>query len=184
MTNSYLTRIVDVLGSSTDRLIIAPMFGYALLGNYQLGLQFLALLDILPIIVYKYTLPHDSSGNPNIKLKKVTIMISCLVSVLAVTLSPYLVPLFFPKYQVAIGIIQIMSVSVIPASISYAYSSKLLGAEKSKLVLFGYGVYLAVLVLGIFTLGNVFGINGAAASLVIATTSQAVFLVISSRFMK
>ncbi len=184
MTNSYLTRIVDVLGSSTDRLIIAPMFGYALLGNYQLGLQFLALLDILPIIVYKYTLPHDSSGNPNIKLKKVTIMISCIVSVLAVTLSPYLVPLFFPKYQVAIGIIQIMSVSVIPASISYAYSSKLLGAEKSKLVLFGYGIYLAVLVIGIFTLGNIFGINGAAASLVIATTSQAVFLVISSRFMK
>jgi O-antigen/teichoic acid export membrane protein len=182
MANSYLTRVTDTLGSSTDRLIIAPMFGYALLGNYQLGLQFLALLDVLPAIVYKYTLPHDSSGNPNIKLKKITVVISTIIASLTIILAPLVIPAIFPKFNAAIEIIQILSISIIPASIAYAYTSRLLGSEKSKIVLIGYVLYLLVLVAGIITLGSVFGINGAAISMVIATTSQTIFLVTLSRY--
>jgi O-antigen/teichoic acid export membrane protein len=184
MTNSYLTRVIDTLGSSTDRLIIVPMFGYALLGNYQLGLQFLALLDVLPAIIYKYTLPHDSSGNPNIKLKKMTVIVSSIIASSAIILAPFVIPAIFPKFGAAIEIIQIMSLSIIPASISYSYTSKLLGSEKSKAVLIGYIVYLVVLIFGILSLGQIYGINGAAISMVIATTSQMSVLVITNKFSK
>ncbi len=184
IVNSYAMKVVDTLGSSTDRLIIGPMFGFALLGNYQLGYQFIALLDIIPTIVYKFTLPHDASGNENVKLKKGLIFVGIISALSGYFLSPIILPFTFPKYIEAIEIIQIMSLSMIPSSIAYAYTSKLLGAEKTKIVLIGYVVYLIALIIGIITLGEYFGINGAAFAIVISSTSQTVVLVTGEKFGK
>ena len=78
MTNSYILDFSRTFSGQTDKLIVAPMLGFALLGNYQLGLQLLSLLSILPSIVYQYTLPHDATGRSNKKLKKITILVSVL----------------------------------------------------------------------------------------------------------
>ena len=56
----------------TPSIFVAPLFGFAILGNYQLGIQLVAILGILPGIVYQYILPRDSSGESNKKLKKLT----------------------------------------------------------------------------------------------------------------
>ena len=72
--NSYGVDITKSLGGNIDKLIIAPLLGFALLGNYHLGIQFLMLLSILPSIVLQYTLPHDATGNTNPKLIKVCIL--------------------------------------------------------------------------------------------------------------
>ncbi len=179
--NSYILDIARVFSSSTDKLIVGPLLGFALLGNYQLGVQFLSLLGILPSLVYLYILPHDASGNPNKKLKQITILSSIVLAILGVTLAPKVVPVLFPKFTEAVGIIQIMSLSIIPTTINITFISKFLGIEKIKIVLIGSGIFLAVQIISIFVLGKVFGINGVASSFVLATASETAYLLSVNR---
>ena len=184
MMNSYGLDLSKTFSGQTDKLIIAPILGFALLGNYQLGIQFLSLLSLLPNIVYQYILPHDASGNPNIKLKKLTILVSVFLAILGISLSPVVLPVLFPQFKEAIEVIQIISLAIIPFSINLVYTSKFLGNGKSKVILVGSGIYLLVQILGILSLGQLYGINGVSAALVLAATSESVYLVTIDRFIK
>ena len=167
--------IINVGRSQIDKLIIAPLVGFALLGNYHLGVQFLSILHILPGIVYKYILPQDASGKPNKKLKQLTVISSIGIAILGIVLGPIVIPLFLPQYVEAIAIIQIMSVSVIPSTINLMYTSKLLGNEKTKFLLMGSSIYLIILILGIIILGLTYGINGMAVAIIISTSAETCF---------
>ena len=184
MINSYVLDLSRSFSGSTDKLIIYPLLGFSLLGNYQLGVQFLSLLSLLPNIVYQYILPHDASGNPNKKLKKVTVVVSIGISIIAIVFTPFVLPHLFPKFTQAITVIQITSVGVIPITINLMYISKFLGAEKNRIVLIGSGIYLLTQIPAIFILGKVYGLNGAAAALVLATSAESVFLSIMNHFTK
>jgi len=184
MMNSYGLDLSKTFSGQTDKLIIAPILGFALLGNYQLGIQFLSLLSLLPNIVYQYILPHDASGNPNIKLKKLTVLVSVFLAILGISLSPVVLPVLFPQFKEAIEVIQIISLAIIPFSINLVYTSKFLGNGKSKVILVGSGIYLLVQILGILFLGQLYGINGVSAALVLAATSESVYLVTIDRFIK
>lgn len=182
MMNSYVLDLSRAFSGQTDKLIVAPMLGFALLGNYQLGIQFFSLLILLPSIVFQYILPHDASGNPNRKLKKITILVSIFLAILGISFSPIVLPVLFPKFTEAVEVIQIISFAIIPSSINLMYISKFLGKEKSKVVLAGSGIYLLVQILGILILGQLFGVNGVAAALVLATASESIFLISIDRF--
>ena len=182
MMNSYVLDLSRAFSGQTDKLIVAPMLGFALLGNYQLGIQFFSLLILLPSIVFQYILPHDASGNPNRKLKKITILVSIFLAILGISFSPIVLPVLFPKFTEAVEVIQIISFAIIPSSINLMYISKFLGKEKSKVVLAGSGIYLLVQILGILILGQLFGVNGVAAALVLATSSESIFLISIDRF--
>ncbi|MEX2192369.1 MAG: oligosaccharide flippase family protein [Nitrosarchaeum sp.] len=181
MMNSYALDLSRTFSASTDKLLIFPMFGFTILGHYQLGIQFLSILSIIPSIVYQFILPEDSSGNSNHKLKKYTVIFSIILAFLGITLSPFVLPVLFPKFTDAIEIVQIVSLSIIPATINLIYISKYLGKVQSKIVLIGSGVFLLVQITAIFMLGQVFGVNGIAAALLIATTSEAIFLIVINR---
>jgi len=184
MMNNYVLDLSRTFSGQTDKLIVTPMLGFALLGNYQLGVQFLSLLSLLPSIVYQYILPHDASGNPNKKLKKVTILVSVLLAILGISFSPIVLPVVFPEFKEAIEVIQIISLAIIPISINLVYISKFLGKEKSKIVLVGSGIYLLVQILSILILGQLYGVNGVAAAVVLAATSEATYLISIDRFSK
>jgi O-antigen/teichoic acid export membrane protein len=175
LVNSFALQIINSFNGSLDKLIIAPLVGFALLGNYHLGIQFLSILHILPGIVYKYVLPQDASGKPNKKLKQLTIISSIAIAILGIILGPIVIPLFLPQYTEAIVIIQIMSVSVIPSTINLMYTSKLLGNEKIKYLSIGSGIYLIALILGIIILGLTYGINGIATAIIISTSAETCF---------
>lgn len=175
--NSYALDLSRTFSGYTDKLIIAPLFGFALLGNYQLGIQVLAILTILPGIVYQYILPRDSSGDSNKKLKKLTITVSIILAGLGFILAPIFLPILFPKFIEAIEVIQIVSISVIPSTINLMYISKFLGNELSKIVLIGSGVFLSVQIVSIFILGELIGVNGVAIALVLGASAEAIFLV-------
>ena len=177
MMNSYVLDLSRTFSGYTDKLIVAPIFGFAILGNYQLGVQFLSLLSILPAIVYQYILPQDASGNPNIKLKKTIVVVSVGLAILGILLAPIILPILFPKFIEAIGVIQIISLAVVPSTLNLVYISKFLGEEKSRIVLIGSGIYLSVQIISIVILGQFFGISGIAASIVLASSSEAIFLV-------
>lgn len=182
MMNSYAFDLSRNFSGSTDKLIIAPLFGYSVLGNYQLGMQFLTVLNILPAIVFQYLLPHDANGNPNKILKKATIVISVGLTILGITLAPVVLPVLFPKFTEAIGIIQIISLSIIPYAINLTYISKFLGSGSSKIVLIGSLIYLTVQIITIIILGKIFGVNGIAASVVLATASESAYLISVNHF--
>lgn len=178
MFNSYGQNLLATFSNQVDKLIMAPLLGFTLLGNYQLGIQFIAVFQLLPMIVLKFTLPHDASGNSNKNLKIVTIIISTCFSILIYFLAPIIIPFFFQKFVHVVELVQILSISLIPMSINTIYSSKFLGAEKSKIILFAMILLLSSHIIGIFILGNILGITGVAISYVLAMTIQMIFYVI------
>ena len=184
MINNYALTIEKVLNGQVDKLIIAPIFGFALLGNYALSIQFLSIMLIIPNIVFQYTLSQDATGNLSKKIKKISIGSSIIVACLGIVLSPVLIPIIFPDYVEAIQLIQIISFMVIPSSIILAYNSELLGKEKSRFVLIGQGISVSVYLGGLLTLGTIIGINGVALSLVLSSICQAVFYIIVIRHLK
>ena len=182
MVNSYVLNLASAFTGSIDKLIIVPILGLGILGNYQLGIQFLSVLQILPAIVYKYILPQDASGNPNKNLKRVTVVISMIFMIMGIFLSPFVVPALFPKFIEAVQVIQIISLSIIPDTIITIYQSKYFGSERSRIILIGSAIYVTVQIISIIILGKIFGINGVAASLVLSSLVTCIFYLVTSRF--
>jgi O-antigen/teichoic acid export membrane protein len=179
--NNYVMSLASVFSGNIDRLIIFPMLGFTLLGNYALGLQVLAILTIIPANVSRYILPQDASGVKVGRLRNATIVFSVLLAISGIFIAPIIIPNFFPKFTEATEVIQIISISIIPSTITSMYTSKLLGNGKSKIVLIGSVLFISVQSIGIVLLGDYLGINGAAISLVISSTIQSLFLVIMSK---
>jgi O-antigen/teichoic acid export membrane protein len=133
-------------------------------------------------MVFQYILPHDSSGNSNKKLKKAIIVFSIISAILGIILAPVLIPIFFIGFNESIYLIQIISLAIIPSTITMTYTSKFLGKGKSKIVLSGSIIFLSIQIPLIFILGDILGINGVAVSLVIATASQAVYFICIEKY--
>ena len=181
MRDSYAHSLLTVLSIYTDKIIIAPLFGYSFLGNFQLSFQILMMLTMIPTIMYGYLLPQEASGKPYRKLWLMTILMVSILVIFTIILSPSILPILMPKYIPAIELIQIMSIAAIPMTITFRYTSKFLGNEKSLVVVIGQGIFVGLHVLGIFSLGTELGIQGVAISLVIAATAEALYLVIINR---
>jgi O-antigen/teichoic acid export membrane protein len=182
--NNYVMSLTAGLGGSVDKLIIAPVLGFALLGNYSLAAQMLTMMMMFSAVVYKYLLPLDASGEPNKKIRQITIIISIIITVLGVTILPNVVDWIFPKFIDAKDAIQIMSLGIIPATISILYSSKFLGMEKSKFVLITKFVSLVVLIGGFLYFGPIYGTVGLAWVIVAILTWESIFLFIMSRSLR
>jgi len=184
LRNSYGKDLARVASVQIDKIIVAPFFGFALLGNYYLGLQFLSVLSIIPIMIYQYTLTQDAAGASTYRLKKGIFGLSIIMAISGITIAPLILPILFPKFEHAEIIIQILSIAIIPRTVSMMYASKFLGTEKSQVVLKGTMISLAILIPLIFILGTQIGINGVAVALVISEFSLMSFYIIVKRRMK
>ena len=181
ITYNYMLNLVSTFSGQLDKIIIVPILGFVILGNYQLAIQLVAVLEILPNIIFKFILPHDATGNSNKKLKKIIILSSIGLAVIGVIVSPVIISTFFPKFVPAIQVFQIASLSVIPSTVGLTIISKFLGLEKNKLVLISSGVHLAVQITLILLLGKLYGINGVATAFVISVSIQTVILLFMDR---
>jgi O-antigen/teichoic acid export membrane protein len=181
ITNNYLESTIGGVKGEVDKLIIMPMLGFAILGNYALAMQFYAVLMIFSSVVFRYLLPQDSTGIPNTKLKNNTIFISIGIAALGITLSPLIISQFFPQYEDAVIAVQILSISVVPATVGYIYVSEFLGSEKSRFVLIGRIIALSTLVLGMAVLPIYFGIVGAASAFVLSSCTQTTFFILAKK---
>ena len=176
ITNNYVVFLLAGFNGQIDKIIIAPLLGFTLLGNYSLALQAITIMMIFSAIFYKYILPQDSSGKNTKNLKIFAIIVSISISLVGIFLGPTLVEVFFPKYLEAKDAIQIMSVVIAPSTIALILESQFLGSEKSRVVLIGAIISLVILICGMIILGLNFGIIGLAWSLIIATSAKTVFL--------
>ena len=182
--NNYVMNLVAGLGGTLDKLIIAPVLGLALLGNYSLALQMFTVMMVFSEIVYKYLLPFDASGKSNKKIRQIALVVSIIIAILGVTILPNVVDWLFPKYVDATDAIQIMSVGVVPGTISILYSSKFLGMEKSKFVLTTKLVSLGIMFGGFLYFGPIYGAIGLAWIIVAIFTWESIFLFIMNRTLR
>ena len=182
--NNYVMSLTAGLGGTIDKLIIAPVLGLTLLGNYSLALQMLTMMMIFSAVVYKYLLPFDASGELNKKIRQIVIVISIIVTILGVTILPSVIDWLFPKYVEAIDAIQIMSLAVVPGTIAILYSSKFLGMEKSRFVLITKLVSLGVLIGGFLYFGPIYGVIGLAWIIVTISVWESTFLLIMNRTLR
>ena len=178
LINSYAIDIISTLGKQADKLVIVPLLGLTLLGNYQLGIQFISVFQLLPMIVLKYTLPHDASGNANKNLKITTILISICFTVLIIILAPIIIPLFFQKFIYVIEVIQILSLSLITLTINTIYTSKFFASENSKIILIDVTLYLSSFLLSVLIIRDMWGIAGIAIAYVISSIVPIIYLIV------
>tara|TARA_B100000029_G_scaffold182591_1_gene180206 strand:+ start:11244 stop:12377 length:1134 start_codon:yes stop_codon:yes gene_type:complete len=132
---NYVMNVSSSFRSHLDKIILLPIVGFTIIGNYALALQVFAIMMAFPRLVFKYILPEDTDGNENKKLKIVTIAFGVGMALLGYFLSPIIIPSIFPKFLEVVGIIQIISFAAIPSSINQIQTSKLLSKEKSRSVL-------------------------------------------------
>ena len=181
ISKSYATDLANTFSIHADKVVLGGLYGFALLGNYHLSIQVVTICYMLPTIVFQYVLPRESSGLSNTKLKTITVLISVLIVILIVLTSPIVIPIILPQFEESIFILQIGIFSLIPKTIALMQISKLLSVENSRDVLISTVVFLVLQVSGIFVLGEIFGIYGAAVALVLGGIGQTIYLLFAQR---
>jgi O-antigen/teichoic acid export membrane protein len=176
--HSYGFNLVRNFTNYLDKIIIAPVFGYYVLGLYQLGFQFFMFLSIIPLSLYYYLLPEESSGRDKKNIKRLGFGLAVVAGILVFAMVPFLIRTFFPTFVESILVVRIMSLAVIPSTIVAILNASLLGRGKSKHVLIAGLVYIVSLITGLVVLGGTVGALGLAATLVIAQSIQASFLIV------
>ena len=183
--NNYTHSALGGLRANIDKLIIAPLLGFTLLGNLALAMQFYVILAIIPSVVFKYTLSYDASGIPTTKVKLWTVSFAIASCVATLVLSPHIIPIFFPQFSEVVIAVQILSICIIPDTIANIfYTSKFLGLEKSKNPLIAIAITVMLTALGIIILGPMYGILGVSFSFVIASFGNFTYLFFANRAFK
>jgi len=180
--NNYFMSMLTIASGQVDKVVVAPLLGFAILGNYSLAVQAIAIMAILPNVFYKYLLPQESTGVKNKKPKIIVIVFSVFITIFGIFVAPILITEFFPKFTEAVDAIRIMSIVVIPTTVSLILESEFLGNEKSRVVLIGTTILLTSLIIGMIVLGSMMGIEGIAYSLVIAQIAKLSFYLIAKKF--
>ena len=176
--NNYVYELSSTARNQIDILLIGPLFGFALLGNYFLGLQVLSLFLILPLIIFRYTLPEDSSGSSTKQIKIMAIVASIGLALLGIFVAPEIIPLVLPEYTDVIDLIPLLSIAIIPRTATAMLMSGFLAKENNKYLVLGNVISISVLVLGILYFPQYFDVVGLAIAYVLGVTAQTIYLIV------
>jgi len=179
--NNYGMNISGAVGGQIDKIIIAPVLGFELLGNYSLAMQFLIIMMLLPTIIFKYLLTQDSSGKNTGNLKKISFIISIGLASFGIIILPMLIPTLFPQFIETTIAIQILSIAIIPATIGTFYESKLLSLEKGKFPIISKSLGIIIIISGFLILGPIFGMIGLAITIVTSSIIQTIFIISATK---
>lgn len=182
--NNYVIEILTKLNSHLNKFIIVPLLGFSALGNFSLALQLVNVGLIFTTIAFKYTIPHDAQGEENKKLKKLMLLVSIGISLLGVAITPSIIPIFFPEYLEVIDVIRIVSFSIIPMTVTKIFTSKLLGQENSRRILFSKIASLITFIFAIVILSPDYGIIGISIGYLLSTIIESVCLIPTSQIIK
>ncbi len=174
--HAYMTSVAQSMTSYSDKLLIAPVFGFTMLGMYQLGFQFLMFLAVIPISLTQYLIPREAAGMGNSKLKKIGIILAIAVASVSYFLIGSMIELLLPSYSEAIPAAQIMVLAIVPMTINAIINAKLLGSERSFPVVLGSGVYVSLLFILFYVFGTNLGLIGLSVALVVALSTQSAIL--------
>jgi O-antigen/teichoic acid export membrane protein len=181
--HSYALGILRSLVVFSDKLIIAPLFGIIILGYYQLGIQILMTVSVLPVILSHYLLPQQAANkNENVKkIERLGLVLSVLITVFLIYLTPFIISNLFPRFEVAQTSTQIVLIAGIPLSLTAVLSSYFMARQNSLDILIASGIFLGTEYALIAVLGQWYGLVGISLSPVLAASAQALFLFVMKR---
>jgi len=178
IVNNQMIYLISVFRRDIDKIVIVPLLGFTVLGNFALTLQFYTIMMIISSISFKYLLPKDVGGEKNAKLKKFLILVSVIIALSGFFFSPYFIENFFTKFSESIIPIQIASFCVIPSTVAMIFFSKILALEKSRFLIIANLVQLCAILIGTIFLGILYGIIGITIAFVLGNTMYAITLAI------
>lgn len=165
------------LSRRIDKLLIFPVLGFSSVGLFQFNTQILFGLELIPLTLHSYLLTEESSGNKHKKLEYYVIAISILISFLLVIFSPLFVQQFFSAYVEGIFSLQVLSLAIIPLSISAIFSAKLQAMESTKVGISAL-IRIGSLVILIPILGYWFDLLGLSLAVLFSSIFYTIFLII------
>ena len=182
--NNYFIVLTGSFHGQIDKLIIMPILGSSIVGNYSLSLQIIAVMMIITSILFKYMVPEEASGKNIKQIQKILIITSIGLTLIGFFIVPNILPTIFPEYTDSVDAIRIMSLAIIPLSIVKIYTSKFLALEKSKFIIIGMIISLSVLIPSMIIFGELYGVSGIAASYLLAIIVQCTYFIILSKKIK
>ena len=177
IANNYFMKASGAVRAHVDKIIIVPLIGFEILGNYALALQIYGVLMIFSNIIYKYALPHDASDTNTKKIKLIGLSCAVIISILGFTILPLVVSQIFEKFSDVGPAIQIISLAIIPGTVSLFIEAKILGRGKSSVVLVSRILGSVSIVIILVILAPLYGIIGAASAFVLSALISCVFLI-------
>jgi len=175
IVNSYANRLSKVFFQWGDKIVIGSMLGFGLLGSFYFAAQYFLLLQSIPNAIFQYLLPQESEGIKNKNIKIFFIILSCTIALISIIIIPYGVNMLLPQYNDSIIPMQIMSLAIIPFSLSTIQATQFLGKENSRIVLIGSIIQSGSYFVFIIVLGQYMGINGIAIGFLISAIIRTVF---------
>jgi len=175
LINNFGVHAGRALPFMLDKLLIAPFFGFFIVGIYTFNLQVFIAISVLPGILSQYLISEESSGVRHRKLSLVVVLASVVLAVIAIILAPVLVPIFYPLYTEGVESLQIMVISIVPLSIGVVFSSRLLAQESTRIG-FTSIVHIGSMLILLVVLGEIYGLAGLAAAVLISQCANTLFL--------
>ena len=175
--NNYVIEVLTKLNVHVNKFLIVPILGFGIVGEVSLAQQLVNVGMIFTLIIFKFTLPHDSQGEENKKLKKYAVFISIGISILGFFVAPLIIPIFFSEYSAIIDTVRIISFCIIPMTFTKIFTSKLLGQENSKRVLYSKIVSIITFLGIIVAFSCEYGLIALAIGYLVSTITETLCLI-------
>lgn len=182
--NVYAVKLVTILRRNLDKILIVPILGLEILGEFALAFQVYLLMNLFASMSFKFLLVNDAAGKNSNKFIIIIFLISIIISVSGITLGPEIIPILFPQFVNSTEIIPILSLAVIPNTIILIISSKFLGNEKSRFIIIGTLIHAISYLLLVVLLGLEYGLFGISVGFLTSSIIYACYLVIISKTQK
>jgi len=175
LLHNYGVDLSTSLAIFVDKLVIAPLFGFKIVGLYQLNLQILFALETIPLAIHSFILSEESSGRKHNTLIIWVTMSSIVTAVIVIFLAPFVIPQLFPKYVEGIDSLQVLILSIIPLSINAILNAKLQALESTKIG-FSFIIRIGSLLILLAILGSEFGLIGLSLAVLFSAIFNTIFL--------
>ena len=178
--NNYIIEVLTKLNAHANKFLIVPILGFGILGEFSLAIQLVNVGMIFTLIVFKFTLPGDSQGEENKKLKKYTIFIAIAISIFGFFVAPLIIPIFFPEYSQIVDAVKIISFCIIPMTFTKIFTSRLLGQENNKRVLYSKIVAIITFLAIILIFSSEYGLIALAIGYLLSSITETLCLITKS----
>lgn len=182
--NNFFIRLISIFRKNFDKILIVPILGYSVMGEFGLGLQIYLGLNIFSNIIFKFLLVNESTNTITKNNQIIILLISIIISSLGIIFGPIVVPTLFPEFINTAEIIPILSIAVIPNVLIIIFSAKLLANIQNKILLIGTIVQTITYLVSILVLGSLYGLYGIAMGFLISFVVNAIFIFFANKFIK
>jgi len=178
--HTFGTHLLSIGSLYLDKIVIGIIFGFQTLGIYAIGPQFFLLLATLPNAIFYYLLPQNSAGYQGNSIKRMTLVVSSVLSVAGILSMPYVLRIFFAQYIQSIPVVQVFMLAVPLYSYVLLTRSEFLADEKSRIILQGISLFLVIVIPAQAIFGSLFGEIGLPTAIVMGYGVEATYLRITS----